>query len=443
MNYQEMYNKKLTTLDAVYDMIEDNSYMHVINNSAEPRSFLTHLHEAQGRVKGLCMQMGNITFTPEVFDEKYADVVEVVSSFFGRNYTPLQTQKRASYIPVHLRNSGKEIIYHLQKEKKPLRYLIVSVSPMDKHGYFSTATNGLAVRLYRPFADKIIVEVNEGCPRTFGDTHLHISEVDYIYNSEFSEIYYGKKPVPTENDMKIGQMIADLVNDGDTIQLGIGGIPSACAMALENKRDLGIHTEMFNDGLMHLCQTGAVTNRKKNYFKNKIVTAFSAGSKELFEYVDNNPNILHLAIGFTNHPSVVARNDNFVSVNSTLQVDLMGQCCSEAIQTRQISGTGGQAETVIGAKESRGGRSVIAMHSTRHIKQPDGSRKRISTIFPVHPEGSVISLSRNDVDFVCTEYGMAALRGATLKERARALINIAHPDFRDELEEEAKKLWLL
>lgn len=443
MSYQEMYNKKLTSIEGVFDMLSDNDYITCINNSAEPQTFLKRLHEAEGKVKGLCIQMGNITFTPEVFEERYSDLVCVDSTFFGRNYTPLQAQGRASYVPVHLRNSTKDLIYYMKRVKRPLKYMIVSVSPMDKHGYFSTATNGLAIRMWKDYADKIIVEVNEACPRTFGDTHLHVSEVDAIYHSDENTIYYAQKPNPSDTDRAIGKAIAEMINDGDTIQLGIGGIPSACAMELSHKQNLGIHTEMFNDGLMHLCESGAVTNSKKNYFRNKIVTAFSAGSKELFDYVDNNINILHLAVSFVNLPEVVSRNDNFVSVNTTLQIDLMGQCCSEAIQTRQISGTGGQAETIIGAKESHGGRSIIALHSTREIKQPDGSRKRISTIFPVHPEGSVVSLSRNDVDFVITEYGMAALRGATLKERARSLINIAHPDYRDELEEEAKKLWLL
>ncbi|MBQ3379313.1 MAG: 4-hydroxybutyrate--acetyl-CoA CoA transferase [Clostridia bacterium] len=443
MTYQDMYKKKLTTIEHVYEMLEDGEYITIINNSAEPQTFLKRLHEAQGKVKGLCVQMGNITFTPKFFEPEYKELAHVESTFFGRNYSPLQTQGRSAYVPVHLRNSAKDVIYHLKRINRPIRRMVVSVSPMDKHGYFSTATNGLAPRMWQKYADEIIVEVNEACPRTFGDTHLHISEVTAIYNSDEKTIFYAQKPNPSEIDRQIGRAIAEMVNDGDTIQLGIGGIPSACAMELAHKKDLGIHTEMFNDGLMYLCECGAVTNRRKNYFRNKIVTSFSAGTKELFDYVDNNMNILHLAVAYVNLPEVVSRNDNFVSVNTTLQVDLMGQCCSEAIQTRQISGTGGQTETIIGAKESHGGRSIIALHSTRDIKQPDGSRKRISNIQSVHPEGAVVSLSRNDVDFVCTEYGIAALRGATLRERARALINVAHPDYRAQLEEDAKRLWLL
>jgi acyl-CoA hydrolase len=245
-----------------------------------------------------------------------------------------------------------------------------------------------------------------------------------------------------DTDKKIGRYISELVNDGDNIQLGIGGIPTAAAVQLANKKDLGIHTEMLNDGLVYLCKVGAVTNRRKNYFPNKIITTFTKGTKETYDYIDDNPSILHLDVAFTNSPEVFSRNDNIISVNTTLQVDLMGQCASEAIGTNQISGVGGQNETAIGAREAKCGKSVIALHSTANIRAQGGGRKLISTITAVHPEGTVITLSRNDVDFVITEYGIAALRGTTLKERAKALINIAHPDYRDRLTDEAKRYYL-
>jgi acyl-CoA hydrolase len=200
---------------------------------------------------------------------------------------------------------------------------------------------------------------------------------------------------------------------------------------------------MFNDGLCYLCKAGAITNRKKNYFPNKLITTFSMGSKDTYDYIDNNVSVLHLDVAFTNSPNVFARNDNIISVNTTLSVDLMGQCASEAIGTNQISGVGGQNETAVGAKEAKGGRSVIALPSTANVKTKDGSRQRISSIAPVHPAGTVITMTRNDVDFVVTENGIAALRGTTLRERAKALINIAHPDFRDQLTEEAKRYYLI
>lgn len=182
---------------------------------------------------------------------------------------------------------------------------------------------------------------------------------------------------------------------------------------------------------------------QKNFFPNKSVTSFTAGTLETYNYIDNNPSILHLNVKYVNHPDILSRNDKMISVNSSLQVDLMGQCSSEAFQTIQIAGTGGQNETVLGAKQSKGGKSIIALHSTVMAKDENGVRKRKSTIQPIHPEGTVITLTRNDVDHVATEYGIASLRGATLKERAKALIDIAHPDYRDWLTEEAKKLYLL
>lgn len=443
MSYEEMYRQKFTTLDHVYSQLKDGDYIYCLNSSGEPRTFLAHLHELKGVRKNLRFQMGLTSLKAKVFEEEYKEVGSFVSSFFPRHFTALQKQSRASYIPLHLRNTGKDAIFHLKHENQPINYVVLAVSPMDKHGYFTSGSTAMAMRMFMEYGFKLVVEVNEACPRTFGDTHIHISEVDYIYNSEDNKINYLPKIPSSESDLAIGKMIAEMINDGDNVQLGIGGIPSACAVELANKKDLGIHTEMFNDGLVYLCKSGAVTNRKKNYFPNKIVTAFSAGSKDVYDYIDNNINVLHLAVAFVNSPETFARNDKVVSVNTTLQVDLMGQCASEAILTSQISGTGGQTETAIGAKESKGGKSIIALHSTREIKQPDGSKKRISTILPVQPEGTVVSLSRNDVDFVVTEYGMAALRGATLKERARSLINIAHPDYRAELEEQAKRLWLL
>jgi len=348
----------------------------------------------------------------------------------------------ATYMPTHLRNNGNDPVFRYNLLNKPVNAYVLAVSPMDKHGYFTSSSFAGYHRAWMEYADKVIVEVNENAPRTFGDTYIHISEVDAIYHSEDNKIIYMPIKEPDENDVKIGKYIADVINDGDNIQLGIGGIPTACARELASKKDLGVHTEMLNDGLVYLCKAGAITNKKKNYYQDKIVTTFSMGTKDVYDFIDDNPNILHLDVAYTNSPEVFARNDKVTSVNTALQIDLMGQCASEAIGTNQISGVGGQTETAVGAKESKGGKSIIALHSTREIKTPEG-KKRISTINPVHPAGTVISLSRNDVDYVCTEYGMAALRGASLKERAKALINIAHPDYRAELEEGAKRWYLI
>ena len=412
--------------------------------TGEPLTFLRSIHTLKGKVHNLTINLNlsneNI---PAYADEQYRDLFNVQASFFPRFFSPLQKTGRSTYVPAHLRNNGNDPIYYHKSRGKPINVFICAVSPMDKHGYFTTGSYANFCRDMIEFADLVILEVNESVPRTFGDTYVHISEVDIVYNSMDNKILYMTPKEVDETDKLIGKYIADLIKDGDNIQLGIGGIPTACAVELAHKKDLGIHTEMLNDGLVYLCKVGAVTNRKKNYFKNKIVTTFTKGTKETYDFIDDNPGILHLNVAFTNSPAIISKNDNMVSVNTSLQVDLMGQCASEAIGTNQISGVGGQNETAVGAKESKGGKSIIALHSTANIKAEGGGRERVSTIKSIHPEGTIITLTRNDVDFVVTEYGVAALRGATIRERAKSLINIAHPDYRDQLLEDAKKYYLI
>ena len=444
MDYQSIYKSKFTTVEGALARIKSNDMIYSICATGEPLTFIRNLHTLKGKVHNLTFNLNLAMENAEVYrDEEYRDLVNVQATFFPRIYSPLQKIGRSNYIPAQLRNMGNDPLYYHRRLAKPINVFVLAVSPMDKHGYFTSGSMAGFTRDIVEFADLVILEVNESVPRTFGDTYIHVTEADVIYNSADNKILYMPVKETDESDKKIGKYIAELINDGDTIQLGIGGIPTAAAVELEHKRDLGIHTEMLNDGLVYLCNAGAITNRKKNFFPNKIVTSFSMGSKTTYDFIDENINVLHLDVAFTNSPAVFSKNDNMISVNTALSVDLMGQCASEAIGTNQISGVGGQTETAVGAKESKGGKSIIALHSTANVKTKDGTRQRISSITAVHPAGTVISLSRNDVDFVVTEYGMAALRGATLKERAKALINIAHPDYRDQLTEEAKRYYLI
>lgn len=318
----------------------------------------------------------------------------------------------------------------------------VQVSPMDKHGYFTTGTVGMSNRMMVDNADVVILEIDENMPRTFGNTYIHISEADCVYQGPNQMFYMPERPL-NELDQRIGEFVADLIEDESTLQLGIGGIPNAVANALKDKHNLGVHTEMLSDSLIDLYRAGVVTNAAKTLHKDKMVTAFSFGSKAAYDFLDENPNVLHLEVGYTNDPSVIRQNRKMVSVNTTLQVDLTGQCASESIGTLQLSGTGGQTETASGARQSEGGKSIIALHSTANVKNAEGVRTRVSTIVPTQPAGMAISLMRADVDFVVTEYGVASLRGASLKDRARELISIAHPDYREELARDAKRLYLM
>jgi acyl-CoA hydrolase len=243
-----------------------------------------------------------------------------------------------------------------------------------------------------------------------------------------------------EKDIMIGQLIAPLIPDGACLQLGIGGIPNAVAHALKTKKDLGIHTEMFTNGMLELYRAGAITNAKKHLHPGKMVCTFIAGNKALYDFVHLNPNVLMMDANYVNNPDIIKQNPNQISINSTIEVDLTGQCCSESIGPKPFSGTGGQADTATGAVKSQDGKSFITLHSTAMIQDSTtGERKEISKIVPFLKPGAVVSLSRNDVDYVVTEFGVASLRGMDTHTRAMRLIAIAHPKFRHDLIEAAKK----
>lgn len=280
----------------------------------------------------------------------------------------------------------------------------------------------------------MLLEVNPNFPRTFGDTMIHISQVDALVESD--------RPIPavnpapyTELDATIGKYVASLVEDGSTIQLGIGNIPNAVANELKAKKHLGIHTEMFTETMVDLIECGAVDNSRKGFCDGYSVASFTMGSQRLYDFLHNNPTVLFKSCTFSNDPWTIAKNNKFVSINATLEIDLTGQCCSESVGHVQFSGSGGQAETVQGSQMSPGGKSILAMHAT----YTDREGKLRSKIVPFLAKGAVVTTSRNDVDYVVTEYGIAWLRGLNVKHRVQELVKIAHPDFRQWLLDEAEK----
>ncbi len=254
-------------------------------------------------------------------------------------------------------------------------------------------------------------------------------------------------PAPAgENDHRIGGFIAEMIEDGSTLQLGIGGIPNAVTSMLLDKHDLGIHTEMFTDGMIDLYEGGCIGKAAHSFghhvLTGKMVGAFALGTRRLYDFLDRNPAVALMRGSWVNDPYIIARNRKQVSINTTLEVDLTGQVCSESIGSRQFSGTGGQADTAIGAQMSEGGKSFIALYSTASVKQPDGGRKTVSKIAPALTPGAAVTLHRSNVDYVVTEYGAVRLKGVPVRERVRRLISIAHPDFRAWLAEEADRLKL-
>lgn len=336
-----------------------------------------------------------------------------------------------TYIP-----NNYSTIPGLWRDVQPrLDVFYAEVSPMDKHGYFSCPMAGAEVVAMRKKASIILLDVNDQMPRVMGDCLIHISQVTALCESSRPLLVLNNPPL-SDDDKKIGQMIADEVCDGATLQLGIGGIPNAVGVLLKDKKDLGLHTEMFTDSMVDLLECGAVTNMKKPIHVGKTVATLAWGSKKMYDFMDDNPAFEMYPVSYINNPAVIAQHDNFVSVNSCVEVDLFGQICSESIGTKHYSGSGGQLDFVRGANMSKGGKGFIAMLSTT-------KGGTISKIKPILTPGSIVTTPRNEVDFLVTENGIVRLKGQTASQRAKMIISLAAPQFREELEYEAKKMNLI
>ena len=348
------------------------------------------------------------------------------SLFAGGGTRAAIAEGRADFTPVFFSQ-----IPDLLRGALPVDVALVNLSPPDAHGYCSF---GVSVDYTKPAAESartVIAQVNPRVPRTLGESFIHVSELDYIV--EVDEPLIELSP-PTIRDVErsIGRHCASLVRDGDTLQLGIGSIPDAVLLSLGDKKDLGIHSEMLSDGVVVLLESGVINNVRKNFHPGRSVLTFIMGTQQLYDYVADNPAVEMAPVDFVNDPRVIAENDNMVSINSCVQVDLMGQVASESVGLRQISGVGGQVDFVRGASMSRGGRTIMAMPSTAR-------KGTVSKIVPLLDEGAAVTTSRCDVDYVVTEHGVAQLHGRSLRGRARELIAVAHPDFRAGLRAEYER----
>lgn len=427
---------KTITVKQALELVQDGDHIVAGMAASEGREFFLHLHEIAKRTKHVtidnCLPLHPYDF---MINEQYKDSFTVNSWFFSGDLRKAFKNGNISFIPNQLHFAGVRRVHH----QKPNIY-VGNATPPDKHGFVSLSLSNVYEKHMIEKADTVILEINPNLPRTLGDLEVHENAIDY-----FVEVDYPAPELPdnepNEKDKQIGQNIADLIHDGDTIQLGIGGIPNAVALALMDKKDLGVHTEMLTTGFMKLFNNGAITGSKKTLHRGKMVAAFALGTRELYDFIDDNPAVMLLDGNYVNDPMVIGQNDNQVSINTTIEVDLTGQCASESIGTMQFSGTGGQTDTATGAQRAKNGRSFIALYSTANVKNKEtGEREPISKIVPTLKPGAAVSLSRNDVDHIVTEYGVARLRGTNIKERVERLIAIAHPDFRAELKEEAEKL---
>ena len=405
--YQELYKKKQMSAEQALELIQDGDSMFSAQAAAEPQAILSKLqHLKETGVKGTTLNSClPIQYYDAMKDPEMAGIMSHNGWFFTAGLRDAQKKKLVSAVPQSSTSVLRKSLQRLQAEgRRPV--VLATVSPMDSHGYFSLSVSAIYERDLIDQGALVLLEVNPNFPRTFGDTQVHISEVDALVESD--------RPIPTKSlvpytevDKKIGAFVASLVEDGSTIQLGIGNIPNAVANELRSKRHLGIHTEMFTETMVDLIECGAVDNSQKGFMNGFSVCSFTMGSQRLYDFVHNNPSVLFKSSTFSNDPYTIARNNKFVSVNASLEIDLTGQCASETVGNLQWSGTGGQSETVQGAQMSPGGKSIIAMHSTYSATDADGKEVLHSKIVPFLARGAAVTTSRNDTDYVVTEYGIA------------------------------------
>jgi acyl-CoA hydrolase len=346
--------------------------------------------------------------------------------FAGKTTRALINQGRADYVPMFL----SQIPRLFRHGEQRLDVALVQVSPPDGHGNCSLGISVEATAAACEVAGKIIAHINPNMPRTHGDSFINLRDIDFAYMEEVP-IFEVEPHEVTEVELRIGEIVASRINDGDCLQMGIGSIPDAALGCLKDRKNLGVHTEMFSDGVLELVEVGAINNSNKKVARGRIVTGFTMGSQRLYDFVDDNPEVTFLDIEFVNNPVVIAKNPQVCSINSAIQIDLSGQVCADSMGYKIYSGVGGQVDFVFGAAFSEHGKSIIALPSTAR-------KGSLTRIVPALERGAGVVTTRAAVDYIVTEYGIAELRGKSLAERARELISIAHPDFREGLARDAR-----
>lgn len=427
--WQQLYNDKCVTAEEAAASIESRDQIWFPVGAGEPGRFLSALVERKSSLEEAVIHQ-ILPLRPLYFDRETAPHIRHNALFTSGASREAVQGGWADFTPNYFHE-----VPRLIREYWTADAACSIASPMDEHGYMSISLGVDYTWEAMQQAKNIILEVNSNAPRCHGNCQIHISQVSHIIESDDP---IPELPIPplSEMDKTIGGYVAEMIKDGSTLQIGFGGVPNAVCKALEDKKDLGVHTEMVTEGLMELALCGAVNNSKKTWNKGKFIGTFAIGSKRMYEFMNNNPMVEMHPVDYTNDPYNIGRHDNMVAINATIEIDLLGQCCSESMGPKQWSGTGGQVDFFRGANISRGGMGFVTMPST-------AKGGAISRIVPTLTPGAVVTTSKNDVDHVVTEYGVAKLRGKSARQRALALINIAHPDFRTELREAAQKMNLI
>jgi 4-hydroxybutyrate CoA-transferase len=352
---------------------------------------------------------------------EYKNSFELHSFFVGHNVRKATQEGYADYIPVFL----SEVPRLIRRDVVPIDVVLIQVSPPCEHGYVSLGGSVDATLAGVEKAKVVIAMVNKNFPRAMGDALIHISKIDYYVEND-APLYEATFPAPDANEIKIGQNIAELVEDGATLQMGIGAIPNAVLSSLTNHKRLGVHTEMFSDGLLPLVEKGVVTNEEKTLNRDKIVAAFVMGTENVYKFIHRNPLVEMKDVAYVNDVATIRQNPKVTAINSAIEIDLTGQVCADSIGTKHFSGVGGQIDFMRGASYSDGGKPIIAITSQ--------TKKGVSKIAPTLKEGAGVVSTRANVHYIVTEFGVAYLYGKTLKQRAEELIKIAHPDHQETLD---------
>jgi acyl-CoA hydrolase len=431
MSWEIEYKKKLRTPGEALRCVQSGMRVYIQPGCAEPETLVEALIQRAPFVQDVeivhMMTMGSAPYVaPEMEGHFRHNAV-----FIGSNVRDAINEGRADYTPVYL----SEIEDLFESGAMPIDVALIEVSPPDSHGFCSFGVGVDTTLTAARLARYVVAQVNDQMPRTYGDSFIHVNKIHAIVESS-RPLCALKRHEVTDLQVAIARNVAGLIEDGCVLQTGIGGIPDAVLPMLMDRKDLGVHSELVSDGVIPLIDAGVLTGARKNFKPRKIILGFALGTKRLFDYVDNNPIFEFHPTAYTNDPALIARNDKMVAINSALQVDLTGQVCADSIGTYFYSGIGGQVDFLRGASRSKGGRPIIAISST-------AKNGTISRISPMLEPGAGVVTSRGLIRYVVTEYGVAYLHGKSIRERAKALIEIAHPKFRDELYEYCEKTkWL-
>ena len=427
LDWPKVYKAKLTDAPSALSRIRRGARVFIASACGEPQLLVSTLLGMAPDFSDVeiihFLDLGLTDYTTEIYTEHFRHN----ALFIGANARAAIKEGKADYTPIFL----SEVSRLMQQGSMPIDVALITVSPPDMNGYVSLGISVDITKTAAQVARYVVAEVNPNMPRTLGDSFLHVSEISAFVQNDAPLLEFQQQS-PDHIARAIGELIAELIDNESTIQTGVGKIPNSVFPYLKNKKDLGVHTETFTDGLIDLIESGVVTCRKKSLHPGKVVTAFCMGTRRLYEYVNNNPLFEFRPCQYVNDPYIIAQNDKMVSINSALTVDITGQVCSDSLGFEFYSGIGGQVDFVRGSAMSRRGKSIMVLPSTTE----DGKSSRI---VPYLSPGSGVVVTRGDIHYVVTEYGIAYVHGKSIRERALMLINIAHPDFRDELLEAARK----